>query len=64
MNESTDRVEFCVETNIGRLIRVVVIHRTIYTKDILLPGERIDTGMVQDVFKAEIWKRANDKKKT
>lgn len=64
MNESTDRIEFCVETNIGRLIRVVVINRTIYTKDLLLPGERIDAGMVQDTFKIEIWRRANDKKKT
>ena len=64
MNESTDRIEFYVETNMARLIRVIVINRTIYTKDILLPGERIDTGMVQDRFKAEIWKRANDKKKT
>ncbi len=64
MNEPTDRIEFYIETNLGRLIRVVVIKRTIYTKDILLPGERIDVGMVQDVFKAEIWRRANDKKKT
>lgn len=64
MNESTDRIEFQVETNMARLIRVVVIDRTIYTKDILLPGERIDVGMVQDVFKAEIRKRVDDEKKT
>lgn len=64
MNESTDRIEFYIETNLGRLIKIAVIDRTVHAKDLLLAGEYIPMGVVQDTFKAEIRKRVNDKKKT
>jgi len=62
--DKSERIDFYVETSLGRLIRVVVINRTVLAKDLLLAGEYIPMGAVQDIFKAEIRKRVDDKKKT
>lgn len=59
-----NRIDFYVQTNLGRLIQIAVRNRKAIIKDVLLPGERVNFGAIHDGFIAKRKERADDKKKT
>lgn len=58
----SDKIEFYVESNLGRLVRIVVIDRKAKVSDVLLYGERVAFGSIHDAFAEKV--KGRDKKKT
>jgi hypothetical protein len=62
MSKQKDRLDFYVQTNLGRLVQVVVIDKSARVKDVLLPGERVGFGALHDEYIHRV--KARDQKKT
>lgn len=62
MSKQKDRLDFYVQTNLGRLVQIVVIDKSARVKDVLLPGERVGFGVLHDAYIHKV--KARDQKKT
>lgn len=62
MAGNKDRLDFYVQTNLGRLVQIVVIDKSARVKDVLMPGERVGFGVLHDAYIHKV--KTRDQKKT
>lgn len=58
----SNKIEFYVQSNLCRLVRVVVINRKAIVSDVLLHGEQVTFGDIHDAFVEKV--KSRDEKKT